>query len=682
MAKWNKLVITDAGYQLSAETIGGKHIQYTHAQTTSTDMTSMTSDQLKALTELPNVAQDLPVGVIAVEDDHTVDIPVSVSNNGLKEDYLLYGLAVFAKPEDGDEILYGVATAIKPELIPAFDKATYTGVNFRLQVHVGNSENVTIVIAPDDAVTNAELDARLKNYPTVTEIGSLLPDDIARTGADNAFTGANDFQTATVKGVNVATAADIPTEFSAKNLLVNSGNPTADNPVRVGLAPYDIAGSVSYSDGAVNLTSNQAESYYRFIIGDITDTDLVAGETYTLQGLIKGDSTIFPSVRIATGTKTGVYNRDVVLKNLDRNLSDTYQQYSGTFTIPSDTVAIFIGFQMYTSTGNLPIGLKWSINKPRLVKGDGKLASDDNIVTDNGDGSMTLNGANVTPLNVQSGFIQSGNDLNSFISDGMYSFNSHYGIVPNNVKNFPITGTGNVWGTLSVNSGDSGIVYQQIVLQSGEKYYRAASGDPLTFHVWQKVQTNVDTTNWQKKKVTRDDGGPMWYLGSGTSVTAQLKANVRSDGSMNGFYSAIIIKGGIDSPAVGDSLVGTISVSGINGYGIFQSSYGNAYAVHFTSTSVTWQTLATTAMLVNDYISKDQLTTILADYIKVDPNTHYAIVPGGKLKLHYGDLLLDDDVVGVTKWVYDKATAEAQTAIYPANLYLVGDNPSTTGGAS
>ncbi|KJW12879.1 hypothetical protein [Levilactobacillus spicheri] len=164
MAKWNQLTITDAGYQLSAKTMAGTKIQYTHAQTTDKDMTALTSDELKAITKLDSVVQDLSVGIVTVQDDHTVNVPVRVTNQDVTADYLLYGLAIFAKPADGDEILYGIATAANPDMIAAHNGTTVVGTNFNLKVHVGSAANVNIVISPDGSVSNEELMGMLKDY--------------------------------------------------------------------------------------------------------------------------------------------------------------------------------------------------------------------------------------------------------------------------------------------------------------------------------------------------------------------------------------------------------------------------------------------------------------------------------------------------------------------------------------
>ncbi|WP_268914128.1 pyocin knob domain-containing protein [Lentilactobacillus sp. SPB1-3] len=217
MAKWNKLIITDAGYQLSAQTLAGNKIQYTHAQTTDKDMSTLTSDQLKTMTSLDNVVQDLPIGTVSVQDDHTVNVPVKVMNNDLQSDYLLSAIALFAKTIDGTEILYGIATSVNPDLIPAQNGSTVVGTTFKLKVHVGDAANVNIVISPDGSVSNEELEGILKAYVLETDLDALLqsknyaskdyvddaiknnkvtlPDNIDYVDQDQTITGAKTFST-------------------------------------------------------------------------------------------------------------------------------------------------------------------------------------------------------------------------------------------------------------------------------------------------------------------------------------------------------------------------------------------------------------------------------------------------------------------------------------------------------
>lgn len=174
MANWNKIVITNAGMQLSTSTLAGSKIQYTHVQTTSTNLTTLTHDQLVALTKFDTVVQDLNIGTVSVADDHIVTIPVQVNNQDVTADYNLYGMAIFAKPTDGQEILYGVAIATVPDLIPAKGGTTVTSTDFNLKVHVGDSSNVEITVEQQMGVNADYVTGALKPYVLTTDLSVTL----------------------------------------------------------------------------------------------------------------------------------------------------------------------------------------------------------------------------------------------------------------------------------------------------------------------------------------------------------------------------------------------------------------------------------------------------------------------------------------------------------------------------
>lgn len=171
-----------------------------------------------------------------------------------------------------------------------------------------------------------------------------------------------------------------------------------------------------------------------------------------------------------------------------------------------------------------------------------------------------------------------------------------------------------------------------------------------------------DTTTWQKRKITADNGLPLTITTSATTADAQLKALITS--ANVGLRTIRISTFTPGTPDTASALIGTITIDSAAGAGTLTSA-NKVMNVYFTSTTVVWREMATLAVLDN--------------YIKVDPNTGFVT---RKVNFHYGDLMVDSHTIGWTEWVYDEATAKAQTALYPANIYLVGDDPSTTGGAS
>ena len=293
MAKWNQLVITDAGYQLSAKTLAGTKIQYTHAQTTDKDMSALTSDELKSVTKLDSVVQDLSVGIITVQDDHTVNIPVKVSNQDVTADYLLCGLAIFAKPVDGDEILYGIATAVSPDLMVAQNGSTVVGTNFKLKVHVGSAANVNIVISPDGSVSNEELEGILKSYVLTSELSKQLPEGIVTEGGSNVMTGSNVYKAdpvdvdgnAYVTGAGAVAAAE--GHFAKAS---ESGGVTVGG-VELGV---DDAGKLKYGDDLV-LMANKPQAP-----GFTAEMDFSVGQpkwTVTLPKIDGGASIVSSTVQ-------------------------------------------------------------------------------------------------------------------------------------------------------------------------------------------------------------------------------------------------------------------------------------------------------------------------------------------------------------------------------------------------
>lgn len=272
MAKWNKIVITNAGYQLSAATLAGNTIRYTRAQTTDKDMSGLTSEQLKEITKLESVVQDLPLGTVSVQDDHTVNVPIKVMNSDLQEDYLLYGIAIFAKIEGGEEILYGIATSVNPDLIPAQNGSTVVGTTFKVKLHVGDAANVTIVVSPDGSVSNEELESILNNYVLTSDLSKLIAEKIPDTLADTtkAETVTNNwnykkkptYQGESGETENFLTSSDWQTgeNLFADSLAVN-GWVNSDGSINAGddsdnlLSPY-----IQIPSGPAKLTIQQFNS--------------------------------------------------------------------------------------------------------------------------------------------------------------------------------------------------------------------------------------------------------------------------------------------------------------------------------------------------------------------------------------------------------------------------------------
>ncbi|QBJ03313.1 scaffold protein [Lactobacillus phage 3-SAC12] len=351
MAKWNDVVITDMGMQLSAQTLAGKKIVYTHAQTTDLDLSGKTPDQIQAMTELTSVKQDIPISSISVNDKETVKIFVKITNEGVKQDYMLYGLAVFAKIDDNPEVLYEVVTAQKPDLVPALTGTTLSGINFSLLTHVAKSENASIVVGAgglnEDEVLELINDHTidLSDYVTQQQLATKVTD--LNNGLNAKVTDNHD-GTEQLNGVKVHPFNKLSDTIGGRNYLTNTANPTMSNPIQLFGEVAGIAGKADYSAGVVKLTTvTSGETYYRFS-GGSTRMPLQAGETYTLSYTISGTDGLYLGTRIIF--KENIVSSWEELPISYHKCTTKSMNYKDTFTVPDTALSLIVSVQVYAGT--------------------------------------------------------------------------------------------------------------------------------------------------------------------------------------------------------------------------------------------------------------------------------------------------------------------------------------------
>ncbi|VDG32895.1 hypothetical protein [Lactobacillus brevis] [Lactiplantibacillus mudanjiangensis] len=349
MAKWNQLVITDAGYQLSAQSVSGQQVQFTHASTTATDMSKLSSDDLKALTGIENVVQDFKVGNITVQDDHTVDIPVKVINQDLESDYLLYAIALYAKPVNGEEVMYGIATATVADLIPAQNGTTVTGTTFNFKTHIGAAASVNIVISPTDSVTYEEL----ANHEQVIDTKITTAMNQANAYTDNATKGK----------ANTADVVAAASNYGSANLVVNSAYPSSTRGwIMTGSGSSDASASFSvtthnfYHNGKDNVfrlvTSKIANESESEVNGSCSPFPVMAGEKISWSALAFAGTNV-------SGTDVYLIFDNTSLKVIDNvKLSPSkVQPISGTCTVPVGATNVRFRIDNSGSTDGTPAWL-------------------------------------------------------------------------------------------------------------------------------------------------------------------------------------------------------------------------------------------------------------------------------------------------------------------------------------
>lgn len=217
MSKYNDTLLTTAGQILATRAANGSaKFSITRAVGSKTDLSGKTDAELAALTALPEETQVAQIVAELDDPDGSAGVTgtqVTFQNKNesatIDEGYYLNTIGLYAKEDGSDkEILYALTTADEADYIPDYADNVFYKFTITIYVVVGQKAAVTVAI---DVTGTASIEY-VDN--AVAKAMQNLPKDIARTGADNHFTGTNGFQKATVKGVDVATTTDVTTAVS------------------------------------------------------------------------------------------------------------------------------------------------------------------------------------------------------------------------------------------------------------------------------------------------------------------------------------------------------------------------------------------------------------------------------------------------------------------------------------
>lgn len=166
---------TAQGQALASQALSGKtQITFTKAVSSSTSHYGDTASQSAQLTDLDNKQQTVNITEVdAIDGDpNSVKIPIIFNKKDVDTDYQLLTIGLYAKPTDGDEVLYSVCGLQDPIYM---HKTTYDATyRIDLIVIVGTSANVTLKVDPAGLVSNADLTAALKDYPSKEEMNAAI----------------------------------------------------------------------------------------------------------------------------------------------------------------------------------------------------------------------------------------------------------------------------------------------------------------------------------------------------------------------------------------------------------------------------------------------------------------------------------------------------------------------------
>lgn len=141
------IVITEQGKQLMSKVISEtESMTFTKIAVSDYDYSGV---ELQNISELQSVKQTAIISKTSRTDGKTVEILAAINNEQIPESYYVRTLGVYVKDSSENEILYGISISREnPDYMPAYDGKTLSGVSYRINVTVEDSEYITVNVNP------------------------------------------------------------------------------------------------------------------------------------------------------------------------------------------------------------------------------------------------------------------------------------------------------------------------------------------------------------------------------------------------------------------------------------------------------------------------------------------------------------------------------------------------------
>lgn len=161
MAKWEGLVLTNAGADLLDRLLAGNEIEFTRVAL-GDGLVDNPDDResFSAMTNLVNHKWDLPVSGIDPLGNGEAVISAKYTNKGLTEGFTVREMGIFAKDENGNEILFEYDNCNnKTNYLPAYaDNIAPISLNWDIHVIIKSIQNVSINITYSESTTKEEFE--------------------------------------------------------------------------------------------------------------------------------------------------------------------------------------------------------------------------------------------------------------------------------------------------------------------------------------------------------------------------------------------------------------------------------------------------------------------------------------------------------------------------------------------
>ena len=491
MAKVQKTVITALGEQM----LFSSALTYTNATLCSQDISNLTIDQLRSLTDLTGKVLSSPISAHKRQGNtkaDQVDVQVTFTNQDQKADINYSSIGWFARDRQGHETLIAVTPFVGTDTIAAAppDGAATSSKNITLSMAAGTATEINVLIDPAGSVTpstfNAEVDkinealalkadnAELADYAKKADVNSALD-----TKADKATVDA---EIAKIDFAPYAKSADVANELQNYTTTVDLNKLLAgkeDAGTSYSKAELDKKLLALSTDTSGKVNADQVSS----MIANKVDKSDLASDLKTVNDSIatKANSS---DVDLALAKKDDVTDVDAKIKTVT-DLANTKANSSDVYTKSAVDTAFSQRDSNITKAQNEVDQLK---------------------------GRRTVDSA----------------DFNSLTDGGTYYISSP-------AKNAPVS----QWGNLFVSNGNGHRVSQVYFPDDGNApWYRVL--DEQDWRGWVQLGTKSDISNGLSTKVDKSQvnlDGNLYYAdhsdhNKGSDILGQTISS--------GFFKAIV----------------------------------------------------------------------------------------------------------------------------------------------
>jgi hypothetical protein len=149
--------LTQAGVALIAKAMGGQVINFTKLTVGDGELDGQNISQM---TDVVNRVIDIPIAQVKPQDENSILIGGSFSNNDLEEGFFYRELGLYAIDPDEGEILYAYGNAAdNADFISPAAEGTLSEKMVSLIIYVGKGTVVTVTLASGVYVTREEFEA-------------------------------------------------------------------------------------------------------------------------------------------------------------------------------------------------------------------------------------------------------------------------------------------------------------------------------------------------------------------------------------------------------------------------------------------------------------------------------------------------------------------------------------------